>query len=118
MALPRGARYELNGVKVTPPDEVAWTPPTLGIALTGRQKRSVYWTCEWMKNVGRDCQLDWFDYDNETLTRFICTPPGEVNAHQSYTDAICQQVTGRNRRGNMAEIVATFLVNVNSGEFE
>jgi len=106
----RGNVYAINGLIVTTPDEEVWTPHVMGDALTGRQKRSPYRILEWRKQVADRCLLDWFSYDNTTLVSLTATPPGTLDQHETYTDAICQAVNFRKRLSVGNEIVARFLV--------
>lgn len=110
-----GVAYAINGIAVTTPDEEYWTPPVLGFALSGRQKRSPYWSLEWRAQVVGKCEVDWFTYDNTTLTSLTCRPPGTLREVETYTDAICQSVVMRQRLGVGNEVVATFLVCTTSG---
>ena len=108
----KGIVYALNGSEVTSPDEEVWTPITLGVSLTGEQKRSPYWRLEWRKTVADCSRLDWFDYENTVLSSLLCRPPGELDETEEFTDVVCQSVTFRQRRGVGNEVVATFLVYV------
>jgi hypothetical protein len=110
--MPSGVVFSINGVGVTAPDEEVWTPISVGVALTGRQKRSPYYRLEWTKQVADDCRLDWFDYDDTTLTSLWTRPPSGLNEYAKYTDAICQSVVMRHRRGVGNEVIARFLVYV------
>jgi len=108
----RDVIYSINDTEVTSPDEEVWSPVAIGTALTGRQKRSPYWRLEWHKTVAGPCRLDWFDYDNTTLDSLTTRTPGKLDISEIYTDAVCQSVVFRQRRGVGNEIVATFLVYV------
>ncbi len=108
----KGVWYKINGDGVTTPDEEVWTPIAVGVALTGRQKRSPYWQLEWRKQVADSCDVDWWTYDNTTLSSLWTRPPDKLDETEQYTDAICQSVEMRQRRGFGNEIVATFLVYV------
>lgn len=105
-----GIYYRINGQEVTAPDEEVWSPIVIGTSLAGEQKRSPYWRLEWRKTVADVCRLDWFDYDNTTLESLTTRPPKLLDQHETYTDAICQSVGFRQRRGVGNELVAVFLV--------
>jgi len=107
-----GVVFAINGKGVTSPDEEVWAHNVLGEDLDGLQKRSAYAKLEWRRVVGESCDLDWFDYDNTTLTSLTTRLPGEIDQYEIYNDAICQSVVKRNRRGVASEIVAVFLVNL------
>lgn len=111
----KGVVFAINDLQVMPPDEDVWTPIVSGVALTARQKRSPYWQLEWRRQVVDECDLDgsgrdWFLYDNTTLTTLTTRQPGKLDEYRTYTDAVCQSVTFRARRGVGNEIVAVFLV--------
>lgn len=110
--MPAGQYFMINGQTVTSPDEEVWTPITIGDALSGTQRRSPYQQLEWRKRVADRCRLNWFPFDNTILSSLVCTPPGTINQHQHYTDAICQSVAMRKRHGVATEVVARFMVNV------
>lgn len=108
----KGVWYSINGNKTTSPDEATWPPIVIGTALSGLQKRSPYRYHEWHRQLTDTCDLDWFAYDNTTLTSLWTCPPGKLDETVQYTDAICQSVEMRQRRGFGQEVVATFLVYV------
>ena len=113
----KGIAYAINDLQVMPPDEEVWSPIAVGVALTARQKRSPYQQLEWRRQVVDACDLDgsgrdWFLYDNTTLTSLTARQPGKLDERRTYTDAICQSVGFRARRGVGNEVVAVFLVNV------
>lgn len=115
--MPKGIVYAINDAEVWSPDEDIWTPVITGQSLTGEQKRSPYRRLEWRRLVTTACDLDggskdWFQYDNTILDGLTTRPPGKLDEHTTYTDAICQSVTFRARRGVGNEVVAVFLVNV------
>lgn len=103
--------FQINGNVVTAPDEEVWTPISMGVSLTGQQKRSPYYQLEWRKVVGGPCHLDWFDHDNTTLTSLTTRIPDLLDDFETYTDVVCQSVTMRHRHGAGSEIVAIFLIN-------
>ena len=107
-----GIFYKLNGNGVVSPDEEVWEPIVVGVALTGRQKRSPYWQLEWRRQVVDRCDVDWWDYANTTLTSLWTRPPDKLDETAQYSDAICQSVEMRHTRGLGQEVVATFLVYV------
>jgi len=112
-----GIIFAINDCEVMSPDEDVWTPIVIGSALTARQKRSPYRTLEWRRQVTDRCDhdgsaRDWFTYDNTTLTALTTRQPGKMDERRTYTDAICQSVLFRARRGVGNEVVATFLVDV------
>ncbi len=115
--MPRGALYEINGVKVTAPDEEVWTDVVVGVDLNGLEIISPYKRLEWTQQAAAECHLDWFDYENQVLTSLTCRPHGELAEYQRYTDAICQAVSFRQRRGVGSDVIAVFLVNTTSGVF-
>lgn len=104
--------YAINDIEVTAPDEEVWTPIVQGESLTGRQKRSPWYRLEWRRTVGGPCELDWYDFDNLTLSSLSCRPPGILDDFVRITSPapICQSVTLRHRLSVGTEIVATFLV--------
>lgn len=106
-----GIVYALNGVDVTAPDEETWSNKVIGESLSGTERRSPYRILEWTKRVAGECHLDWFDYDNSTLDSITTRSPGELVNYETYTTAICQSVTFRQRLGVGTEVVARFLVN-------
>ena len=108
----KGIFYAINGREVTAPDEEVWTPISVGLSLTGRQKRSPYRRLEWRKTVADCGRLDWLAYDNTTLTSLITRPPDELDGFEEYTDVVCQSVSFRHKRSVGSEIVAVFLVYV------
>jgi len=108
----KGLLYAINGHEVTTPDEEVWQNVVIGENLAGNQRRSPYKTLQWTKQVASPCYLDWFDYDNQTLTSLTTRPPGELDEHETYTDAICKSVVFRQRLNVGNEIVATFEVYV------
>jgi hypothetical protein len=112
--MPAGVFYAINDVEVTSPIEEVWTPVVSGVALTGRQKRSPYYYLEWRLQVTDMCYMDWFPYDNTTLTSLTCRPPRKLAEFNTFTDAVCQSVNFRQRLGAGTEVVATFLVNIES----
>ena len=112
--MPAGVLYAINGIEVTTPVEEVWTPVSSGVALTGRQKRSPYYYLEWRLQVTDMCYMDWFPFDNTTLTSLTCRPPRALDRFRTYTDAICQSVNFRQRLSVGTEVVATFLVNIES----
>jgi len=107
--------FALNGLEVTAPDEEVWIPIVQGDALTGRQKRSPYERLEWRKQVADHCRLDWFAFDNTTLSSLRTRMPGSLTNFVVYTDAVCQSVTFRQRRGLGGEVIARFIVCIGSG---
>lgn len=113
--MPGGVVFQINGNDVTAPDEEVWTPISAGTSLTGEQKRSPYWTLQWSKNAADCDRLDWFDYDNTVLTSLRTRRRHRLDEYETYTDAICQSVQFRQRRQVGMDMVATFLVNVESG---
>jgi hypothetical protein len=106
-----GQHFMINNLVVTTPDEEVWSPILIGDALSGTQRRSPYQILEWRKQVADRCRLDWFDFDNTVLAALVCTPPGETDQHERYTDAICQSVGMRKRHSVANEVVARFMVN-------
>ncbi len=108
----KGIWYKINGEGVTTPDEEVWTPVVIGTSLSGTQKRSPYWQLEWRKQVADACDVDWWEYDNTTLTSLWTRPPDKLDETVQYTDAICQSIEMRQVRGFGQEVVATFLVYV------
>jgi len=110
MAVRRGILYAIDGAEVSTPDEEVWFPISSGESLTAAQKRSPYYRLEWRRTVSGPCNLDWFDYDNTTLSSLTCRPPGRLDVFTTYTDAKCQSVVLRQRLNVATEIVATFLV--------
>lgn len=112
MPVPIGSPYAINGISVSAPDEELWPIVAPGAKLSGLQSRSGYRLLEWHKLVADRCQMDWYDYDDTVLSSITCRKYNSVHEYETYTDAICQSVTSRKRRGVESEIVATFLIYV------
>lgn len=104
--------FAINGLIVLSPDEEVWSPVVSGESLTGLQKRSPYQQLQWRKAVADSCVMDWFQFDNTTLTSLTTRAPGVLNFWTTYIHVKCQSVTLSHRRGTAAEAVATFLVRV------
>lgn len=104
--------YMINGQGVVSPDEERWTPSVIGDALDGQQRRSPYWTLQWSRRVVSHDEVDWFSYDNQTLTSLVCRGPDQIDGYTEYTDAICKSVTMTHAHGVGMQVVATFLVKV------
>lgn len=111
MAYP-GIAFMLNHIGVTSPDDIDWTPISMGDALDGLERRSHYRTVRWAKNAHWGCDLDWFQFDNTELNHFICPPPDQSRQYEVYTEAFCKSVKAIHRHGNMYDIQAIFLVKV------
>lgn len=111
MAVP-GVFFMINGAGVVSPDTEVWDPISMGAALTGEQKRSHYRHLRWQKTIAEKCDLDWWEYDNVTLTSLTTRPPDELAMSETYSDAICQSVTMRHSHGRGIDVTANFLVNV------
>lgn len=109
-----GIAYAINGREVMSPDEEVWSPIVVGTGLDGTQRRSPYWQLEWRKTVVDSCWLDWLEYDNQALENLTTRPPDKLDEHETYTDVLCQSVTMRHRRAVGNEVVAVFVVNLNS----
>jgi hypothetical protein len=106
-----GSVYEINGVKVTSPDEEVWSPIVLGENLVPLERRSPYEQLQWRKTVAERCDLDWFDFAEQVLTSLTCTPPREVGVHRVFTQSqVLLSVAMRAGRGMGREVVATFIV--------
>ena len=112
--MPAGIVYQINSNDVTAPDEEVWSYISPGTSLRGLQKRSPYQLLQWSKNAADCDRLDWFDYDNTILTTLRTRKPKTLAEYATYTDVICQSVTFRQRRQVGMDMVATFLVNVES----
>lgn len=104
--------YMINGQGVTPPDSEEWGNIIVGTALTAREKRSHYRQLIWTKRLAEECDLDWFDFDNTTLTELVSRIPGSLRQSEVYTDAICQSVVMRHTRSTGVDVTAKFLVKV------
>jgi len=104
--------YMINKKPVVSPDEERWTSDVVGEGLDGLERRSPYKVLQWSKRVIRKDQVDWFDYDNTTLTSLVTRPPEEIDGYAEYTDAICRSVIMTHSHGVGMQVIATFLVNV------
>ena len=100
----------INGLGVTPPDDVDWTPISMGDALDGLERRTHYRTVTWTKQVEQGCFLNWFQFDNTELTSFICSPPDHPEQHETYSEAYCKSVKAPQHHGKPQGIQAVFLV--------
>lgn len=109
-----GVFFELNKLPVTPPDEEVWVTEVVGTALSGHERRSPYRMLTWTKRTVDCSRIDWFDYDGVTLESITTRGYDQLVEHETYTSALCLGVAFRQREGVGMDIVARFLVNINS----
>ena len=110
--MPLGPAYMIDGSPVVAPASERWKTALIGTAIDGTQRRSPYWILEWSRSPTEQCDLEWFVYDNTTLTELVTRAPGVLGEWTAYTDVRCQSVQMRQAMGVGLEMVATFLVNV------
>lgn len=104
----RGAYFMANHIVLTAPDDVEWSDNVVGVGGNGRQKRSPYQRLVLRRRVAPDC-VNWFQFDNTTLSSFVCLPPRSVPwVYERYTDATCISIECRYNAGMLTEVVATF----------
>lgn len=105
--------HAINGQQVTSPDEEVWQDINLGDAGDGLERRSPYKVLEWRKRVAGPCNLDWFEFDNQTLVSITARPKGKLKEWETYdTDVKCKSVSFRQNHDTGNEVVATFLIYV------
>lgn len=104
--------YMINDQVVTAPDEEQWAPIVVGTNLNNLQVRSSYWELTWAKQVAGKCMLDWFTYDQQTLTSLTARKRDSLDEVERFTDVVCTSVTAKHARENMTQVTAKFIVGV------
>lgn len=107
-----GIFFMINGQGVEAPDEIDWTPITLGDGLDGLERRSPFYTVRWTKRAVPGCNMSWFEFDNTELTSLVCPGPDNSRESERYTEAYCKSVKALQTHGSMYDIQAVFLVKV------